>query len=192
MLRDSLTGLPNRLGIHRGGREGGRERRPRPRACGAGRRHAALLPHQRIDGRLAGDELLITFARRLILGASRRRCPGADRRQRVRGPGLASPRRRGCAEGCRADPAGDGDAVQAVRAGDPRRMRDRRRADARRPGCRRSCSATPSSRSSRRRRPGGRRSTSRSRRPRRGAASRSRPSFAARSTRTSSSYSTSP
>ena len=45
---------PDRLaqppGIQRGHREGRRDGRPRPRACGAGGRHAALQPDQRIDG----------------------------------------------------------------------------------------------------------------------------------------------
>ena len=48
-------------GLHRGDREGRREGRPRPRTCGAGRRHAALQPDQRIDGqpgrRRAADHL---------------------------------------------------------------------------------------------------------------------------------------
>jgi len=66
MLRDSLTGLPNRLGftdtIERAGEEVGREIE-----------HAVLvvdiLRFSRINesiGSLAGDELLITFARRLM------------------------------------------------------------------------------------------------------------------------------
>jgi len=66
MLRDSLTGLPNRLGftetIERAGEEVGREVE-----------HAVLvvdiLRFSRINesiGSLAGDELLITFARRLM------------------------------------------------------------------------------------------------------------------------------
>jgi diguanylate cyclase (GGDEF)-like protein len=67
MLRDSLTGLPNRLAfseaIENAGEKGGREVE-----------HAVLvvdmLRFSRINesvGSLAGDELLITFARRLIL-----------------------------------------------------------------------------------------------------------------------------
>src|SRR4029453_2968337 len=67
MLRDSLTGLPNRLGfteaIEKAGEKVGRDME-----------HAVLvvdmLRFSRINesmGSLAGDELLITFARRLIL-----------------------------------------------------------------------------------------------------------------------------
>ena len=70
MLRDSLTGLPNRLAftemIEAAGRDGGGAE-PRPAD------HAVLvvdmLRFSRINesmGSLAGDELLITFARRLI------------------------------------------------------------------------------------------------------------------------------
>ena len=43
MLRDSLTGLPNRLAFTEAIEKAGEKVAPRPRACGAGRRHAALL-----------------------------------------------------------------------------------------------------------------------------------------------------
>ena len=74
MLRDSLTGLPNRLGftdaIEKAGEKAGEDR-----AAPVGRHveHAVLvvdlLRFSRINesmGSLAGDELLITFARRLM------------------------------------------------------------------------------------------------------------------------------
>jgi diguanylate cyclase (GGDEF)-like protein len=67
MLRDSLTGLPNRLGFTEAIENAGDET-----VCDVG--HAVLivdmLRFSRINesmGSLAGDELLITFARRLIL-----------------------------------------------------------------------------------------------------------------------------
>ncbi len=83
MLRDSLTGLPNRLAFTetieaRAGENGA----ARLRACGAGGRHAALF--SRINesmGSLAGDELLITFARRLISALRGGRRAGPHRRQ---------------------------------------------------------------------------------------------------------------
>jgi diguanylate cyclase (GGDEF)-like protein len=66
MLRDSLTGLPNRLSFTetieaRGGTS--------PRDCGQAVLVVDMLRFSRINesmGGLAGDELLITFARRLI------------------------------------------------------------------------------------------------------------------------------
>ena len=77
-------------------------------------------------GSLAGDELLITFARRLILALR-----AGDVLARTGGNefGVLVSLRRGvedALEGRRADPAGDGDAVQDLRPRDPRRMRDRR------------------------------------------------------------------
>jgi diguanylate cyclase (GGDEF)-like protein len=67
MLRDSLTGLPNRLGFTEAIEEAGDR-------TGADSEHAVLvvdmLRFSRINesmGSMAGDELLITFARRLIL-----------------------------------------------------------------------------------------------------------------------------
>lgn len=69
MLRDSLTGLPNRLGFTEMIEAAGIADRPR------GLGHAVLivdmLRFSRINesmGSLAGDELLITFARRLMSG----------------------------------------------------------------------------------------------------------------------------
>ncbi len=70
MLRDSLTGLPNRLAFTEMIEAAGRQLTP---AGASGRSHAVLvvdmLRFSRINesmGSLAGDELLITFARRLI------------------------------------------------------------------------------------------------------------------------------
>ena len=67
MLRDSLTGLPNRLSFSEAVEDAGEK-------LGADVEHAVLvvdmLRFSRINesmGSLAGDELLITFARRLIL-----------------------------------------------------------------------------------------------------------------------------
>jgi diguanylate cyclase (GGDEF)-like protein len=67
MLRDSLTGLSNRLGFTEAIEEAGER-------AGADNEHAVLvvdmLRFSRINesmGSMAGDELLITFARRLIL-----------------------------------------------------------------------------------------------------------------------------
>jgi diguanylate cyclase (GGDEF)-like protein len=67
MLRDSLTGLPNRLAFSEAVEDAGEK-------LGADVEHAVLvvdmLRFSRINesmGSLAGDELLITFARRLIL-----------------------------------------------------------------------------------------------------------------------------
>ena len=187
MLRDSLTGLPNRLSLSPK-RSRRSARPPRPSI-----EHAVLvvdmLRFSRINesmGALAGDELLITFARRLILALR-----AGDVLARTGGNefGILVSLRRGVEDAltrCRADPGGDDRAVQADRARNPRRMRDRRGVDARRPGSPRNCSATPSSRSSRPSTPAARRSMSRTRRPRRGAASRSKPSFAGRSRKTSS------
>ena len=69
MLRDSLTGLPNRLAFTEMVEAAGRT----PAAEGDGLEHAVLvvdmLRFSRINetmGSLAGDELIITFARRLI------------------------------------------------------------------------------------------------------------------------------
>ena len=136
MLRDSLTGLPNRLAfteaIEKAGAQVARDLE-----------HAVLvvdmLRFSRINesmGSLAGDELLITFARRLILALR-----AGDVLARTGGNefGVLVSLRRGvedALEGRRAHPGSDGDAVQAVRPRNPRRMRDRRRADARRPGSR--------------------------------------------------------
>jgi diguanylate cyclase (GGDEF)-like protein len=68
MLRDSLTGLPNRLAFSEAIETAGEK-------VGGDLEHAVLvvdmLRFSRINesmGSLAGDELLITFARRLILG----------------------------------------------------------------------------------------------------------------------------
>ena len=89
MLRDSLTGLPNRLGFSEtieavGAADatsiGARRTRLR-RARRAGRRHAALQPHQRehgLDGRRRTADHLRPPA---DLGASGGRRAGADRRQ---------------------------------------------------------------------------------------------------------------
>ena len=137
MLRDSLTGLPNRLAFSEAIENAGEQSRARPRACRARRRHAAVQPDQRNHGqprrRRAADHLRSPPDP----GASCRGRACADRRQRIRRSGLASPRRRRCAQGRRADPAGDDRAVQAFGARNPRRMRDRRGADACRPGRRR-------------------------------------------------------
>ena len=174
------------------------DREPRRETSARDREHAVLvvdmLRFSRINesmGSLAGDELLITFARRLISALR-----GGDVLARTGGNefGILVGLKRGvdrCAGRGRAHPGGDGDPVQVERAGDPGRMRDRRRADAHRARTRRSCSATPSSRSSRPRRRASRRSMSPRKPAPPAAASRSRPSFAGRSTRTSSSCSTS-
>ena len=153
MLRDSLTGLPNRLAfteaIEKAGEKVARDLE-----------HAVLVVDMlrfcRINesmGSLAGDELLITFARRLILALR-----AGDVLARTGGNefGVLVSLRRGVEDALKAAERIQqvmADAVQAVRARDPRRMRDRRRADARRARTPKSCSATPSSRSSRPRRP---------------------------------------
>ena len=131
-------------GLHRDDREGRRERRRATTTmpCWSST-CCASAGSTRSMGSLAGDELLITFARRLISALARRRRAGADRRQRIRRAGGAAARRRRCAGRGRANPGGDGHAVQAVRTRNPRRMRDRRRADARRPGCRRAVPQRP-------------------------------------------------
>ena len=149
MLRDSLTGLPNRLAfteaIEKAGETSSRDLE-----------HAVLVVDMlrfcRINesmGGLAGDELLITFARRLILALR-----AGDVLARTGGNefGVLVSLRRGVEDALKAAERiqrGDGDALQDLRPRNSRRMRDRRRADACRPGCRRSCSAMPNLRSSR-------------------------------------------
>ena len=73
MLRDSLTGLPNRLGFTETIEKAGEARDPSGSAKARAAGHAVLvvdlLRFSRINesmGSLAGDELLITFARRLM------------------------------------------------------------------------------------------------------------------------------
>ncbi len=129
MLRDSLTGLPNRLAFTEAIEKAGE-------TVARDLEHAVLvvdmLRFSRINesmGSLAGDELLITFARRLILALQRRRRACPHRRQRVRRAGLAPPRGRGRAESGRTHPEYHGDSVQDLRPRDPRRVRHRRCAD---------------------------------------------------------------
>ncbi len=96
-----------------------------------------MLRFSRINesmGSLAGDELLITFARRLMSALR-----GGDVLARTGGNefGILVGLKRGVEDALAAAERIQQvmtDAVQAERAGDPRRMRDRRRADARRPG----------------------------------------------------------
>ena len=128
------TAQPPRL--QRCDRESRRESRARPRTCGPGRGHAALLPDQREHGRARRGRIADHLCPAIDPRAAGRRCPRAHRRQRIRGSGFAAAGGRGCAEGGRADSAGDGRAVQAVGARDSRRMRDRRRADECRAGLR--------------------------------------------------------
>jgi diguanylate cyclase (GGDEF)-like protein len=73
MLRDSLTGLPNRLAFTEFVEKAGEGAAPEPKQADQDAAHAVLvvdmLRFSRINesmGSLAGDELLITFARRLI------------------------------------------------------------------------------------------------------------------------------
>ena len=191
MLRDSLTGLANRLAFSEAIEKAGEDRLARRRSCGADRRHASLLPNQRVDGqprrRRAADHLRSTADPR----ASRRGRSGADGRQRIRRPRLATPWRRGRVEGRRTHSAGDGGALQAVRARDRGRVRDRGRADAGRPGPRGAVPQRPVRGQAGQGRGSSASLRAASRRPRPGAASRSRPSCAGRSTRISSSSSTS-
>ena len=114
MLRDSLTGLPNRLASPK------RSRTP-ARQVARDLEHAVLVVDMlrfcRINesmGSLAGDELLITFARRLILALR-----AGDVLARTGGNefGVLVSLRRGVEDALkrrRAHPAGDDDAVQAV------------------------------------------------------------------------------
>ena len=133
MLRDSLTGLPNRLAFTE----------KIEQLEGSGRRdvhHAVLvvdmLRFSRINesmGSLAGDELLITFARRLMSALR-----GGDVLARTGGNEFGvlvtlrrgRHRRFGC---CRPHSGGARCAVQDLRPRDPRRMRHRPRPDDRRP-----------------------------------------------------------
>ena len=149
MLRDSLTGLPNRLAFSEAIEKAGEN-------VARDLEHAVLvvdmLRFSRINesmGSLAGDELLITFARRLILALR-----AGDVLARTGGNefGVLVSLRRGVEDALKAAEriqqvmAG---AVQAVGARNPGRMRDRGRADACAARMPRSCSATRNSRSSR-------------------------------------------
>ena len=136
MLRDSLTGLPNRLAFSERSRR--RRRRKRPTATVE---HAVLvvdmLRFSRINesmGSLAGDELLITFARRLISALR-----AGDVLARTGGNefGVLVSLRRGIKDALKTA-ARIQEAMatpfKLSRAGDQRRMRGRRRADAAGPG----------------------------------------------------------
>ena len=108
MLRDSLTGLPNRLSLHRDDRErrGGKVARDSSMRCWWST-CCASAGSTRSMGSLAGDELLITFARRLISALR-----GGDVLARTGGNEFgilvgAAARGRGCAGRGRAHPGGD-------------------------------------------------------------------------------------
>ena len=149
MLRDSLTGLPNRLAFSEAIEKAGEK-------VGRDLEHAVLvvdmLRFSRINesmGSLAGDELLITFARRLILALR-----AGDVLARTGGNefGVLVSLRRGIADALKA-----AERIQEVMA-TPFKISDLeirvecaigRGADECRAGSARSCSATPSSRSSR-------------------------------------------
>ena len=191
MLRDSLTGLPNRLAfteaIEKAGEKVARDVE-----------HAVLvvdmLRFSRINecmGSLAGDELLITFARRLILALR-----AGDVLARTGGNefGVLVSLRRGVEDALKA-----AERIQEVMA-TPFKLSDLEirvecaigvALDARRAGSRRAVPQRPvrGQAGQAGRQAAGLRAQAGE--PRRAAASRSRPSFAARSTRTSSSSSTS-
>ena len=188
MLRDSLTGLPNRLAFTEAIENAGAN-------VARDLEHAVLvvdmLRFSRINesmGSLAGDELLITFARRLILALR-----AGDVLARTGGNefGVLVSLRRGVADALKA-----AERIQQVMTA-PFKLSELEikvecaigvaldDAPDRTP---RSCSATPSSRSSRPRPRASRKSMSRGKRLRRGGAFRSRPSFAAPSIRTSWSF----
>ena len=188
MLRDSLTGLPNRFAFNEQVEAVLEDPGFQPGS------HAVLVVDMtrfsRVNecvGSLAGDELLITFARRLCLRASRRRPARPHRRRRVRHPDAARPRPRATrSRRRRADQGGAGRAVPPLRARDQGRLRDRLRAAERQRGAGRGGASQRPVRAQalqgERRRS---RSTSRTRRGRRGAGSASRPSCGARSRRAS-------
>jgi diguanylate cyclase (GGDEF)-like protein len=183
MLRDSLTGLPNRLAfteaIERAGENVARDLE-----------HAVLvvdmLRFSRINesmGSLAGDELLITFARRLILALR-----AGDVLARTGGNefGVLVSLRRGVEDALKA-----AERVQQVMASPFKLSELEIRVE-----CAIGVALMHNGQDAeelfrnaqfavKQAKAAGRRSTSRARRPRRGAASRLKPSFAGRSTRTS-------